>query len=197
MLLCSSLSASLTAGEGLLPNWSFETAAGERPRGWRMFTTPQGLDGDFYVTDGESGRDTHSGRRALQFRFPAGASLSQAVWMCDPRHGGIEASPGSYSCAFWIKSGYLSDGFHAWVSVTGFDRDGQRIDEIARSDYLGAAALPAGSWNQVQFEFELTSDGAVAYLAPAVVFKTSPDGSANAVPADFRILVDDLVLERY
>jgi len=179
-----------------LPNPSFEQPAEGRPKGWRMFPSPEEAAGEFFVSAGQEGSDTHTGACALQFKFPQETSVSQCVWMADPVYGGMAAAPGRYSASFWIKAEDLRTGFHTWVVITGFTAENKRIDELGRSDYLGTKDLPHGEWTRVSFSFDIPEGLPVARLAPSVIFKTSPDSSINLVPQETRILVDDLYIEK-
>lgn len=180
--------------EGLLPNPSFETSADGGPSGFRMSTTPPDTPGDFYITEGSEGDTTHSGRAALQFRFPEGAAIAQAVWTGSPRLGGLKIEPGRYNVSFWIRAEEMLHGFHTWVALTGFASDGRRIMEFARSDYLTSTDLPPSEWKNISFSMEITPELGIDQIAPSVIFKTSPSGSVNQVPPETRILVDDIVL---
>lgn len=179
---------------GLLPNSSFEKSFEGRPKGWRLFTTPPEVKGDYYVTDGKEGEDTHSGRNALQFLFPDGAELAQCVWMADPVHAGIAVEPGRYSCSFWIKSQDLAEEAHVWIAITGYGADNSRTGELARSDYLRNKHLPAGDWTKIRFSFEIP-DG-VSRVGLSVIFKTNPNASINPVTPATRVLVDDIEILR-
>lgn len=195
--LVFALSFSARAQEAAaLPNPSFEKTFEGRPKGWRFFSTPSGVAGEFYVDSAQEGVDSHGGSCALQFKFPSETEISQCVWMADPVHAGMPAGPGRFGASFWIKAEGLVDGFHAWVTITGFDSDNKRLEEIARSDYLQAKDLPEGEWSRVSFSFEIPEGSAVARIAPSVVFKTRPDSSPNTVPPSTRILVDDLEIEK-
>lgn len=181
---------------GLLPNPSFEKSVENRPKGWRVFLTPPEARGVFYVTDGQEGLDAHTGAASLLFSFPEGAEMAQAVWMADPAHGGAEASPGRYICSFWIRAENLASGFHAWVSVVGYGEDGKRIGEVGRSEYLDAKVLEGGSWTQVRFSFDVTSESGTVRVAPSVVLKAQTTGLPAPAPADLRVWIDDLQISK-
>lgn len=180
---------------GLLPNSSFEKSFEGRPKGWRLFSTPPEVKGEFYVTDGKEGQETHTGANALQFRFPDGAELAQCVWMADPVYAGIAVEPGRYSCSFWIKAEELSEGFHVWIAVTGYGPDNTRTGEIGRSDYLRGKDLPSGDWTKIRFSFEIPPDG-VSRIGLSTIFKTNPNSSINPVTPATRILVDDIEIAK-
>lgn len=184
------------AADGILPNPSFEKSVEDRPRGWRVFLTPDEARGVFYTSSGEEGKDTRTGTAALLFSFPDGADLAQAVWMADPVYGGAEVGPGRYVGTFWIRSESLPNGFHAWVSVVGYGADGKRIGEIGRSEYLDAKTIEERNWTQARFSFEVTSESGVARLAPSVVLKGQPNGGPAPAPADLRVWVDDLQISK-
>lgn len=177
--------------DGILPNPSFEKSIENRPKGWRVFLTPEEAKGIFYTSAGQEGKDTHTGSAALLFSFPDGADLAQAVWMADPVHGGGEANSGRYAGTFWIRVENLPEGFHAWVSVVGYGADGNRIGEVGRSEYLDAKSL-SETWTQARFSFEVAPESGVVRLAPSVVLKAQPSGEPAPTPPDLGVWVDDL-----
>lgn len=194
LLAATSLASADTPG--ILPNPSFEKSLENRPKGWRVFLTPDEAKGVFYVADGQEGTTTHTGAAALVFSFPENPDVAQAVWMADPTHGGAEVSPGAYSCAFWVRAENLPPGFHVWVSVVGYDADGKRVGEIGRSEYLNSGHLEDSAWTQIRFSFDVTAESGVARVAPSVVLKTQPSGAPTPAPADLGVWVDDLQITR-
>ncbi len=200
-LLCSACLAvslsPLAAEDGLLPNPSFEQVSEGRPTGFRNFLSPaEAPPGDNFVQDGMEGEMTHTGRRALQFYFPDGAEITQSVWMADPRLGGCRAEPGRYTCSFWAKAENMVEGLHLWVTLTGYGADNAKTGEVARSEYLRRPDLPEGEWKQFSFTFDVPVQDGVASLAPSIIFKTHPDARIHPVPADTRILVDDVQIAK-
>lgn len=188
--------ARIAAADGILPNPSFEKSVEDRPKGWRVFLTPEEVRGTFYVASGQEGKDTRTGAAALLFSFPDGADLAQGAWMADPAHGGGDASPGGYFCSFWIRAENLPEGFHAWVSIVGYDLEGKRIGEVARSEYLSGKNLTGDSWTQIRFSFDVAEESKITRLAPSVILKAQPSGDPASAPADLRVWVDDLQITK-
>ncbi len=198
-LIAIFLAASVHAeNSGLLPNSSFEEINLEgHPKGWRFFASPKDAVADVpCVTDGKAGKDTHEGLAALQFSFPQGTELVQALWAADPNAGGISVEPGRYSCSFWIKAEDLADEFHIWMQISGYGADKLLLKEVARSGYLKARDFPDGDWSRINFSFEILPDDGIVRIAPSVIFKTSPKSVLTAVPPTTRILVDDVEITK-
>jgi len=179
---------------GLLPNASFEINAEGRPTGWRIFHNPENAKGDFFISAGNEGEDTHTGAAALQFRFAEGTDLLQSVWMADPNYGGMAVESGTYSCTFWIKASNLLEGFHTWVSIVGYDANKERTGELGRSSYLGKQDLTNATWTPDRFTFNVPEG--VTRIGLSVVFKTHPNASMNPVPPTTQILIDDILIEK-
>ncbi len=183
----------LAAEDGLLPNPSFEQVSEGRPTGFRNFLSPpEAPSGDNFVLDGMEGDMTHTGQRALQFHFPDGAEIIQSAWIADPRLGVCQLEPGSYVCSFWVKAENMIEGFHVWVTLTELGADNKKAGEIGRSDYVRRSDLLSTDWTQFSFTFQVPDQDGAASVAPSVIFKTSPEAQIRLVPADTRILVDDL-----
>jgi hypothetical protein len=197
-LIAMFLTASVHAEDsGLLPNSSLEEIAEGRPKGWRLFTLPEeAAVGVQCVMDGKEGEGTHSGLVALQFAFPEEVELSQAVWSAAPNVAGMAIEPGEYNCSFWIKATEMSEGFHVWLRIVGFDSNQQPGTDIARSDFLRAKDFPDDSWVRISFPFEVPADSTAARIVPNIVFKTSSRGDLNPVPPTTRILVDDIEITK-
>lgn len=193
LLLPLLAAAALAQDEGLLPNPSFESTDGERPTGFRIYTTPANTPGEFYIQDGAEGETTHSGKHAIQFYFPEGADIAQVVWTGQPRTGGTPIQPGRYNVKFWIKATELPKGFHVWLVLTGFASDGSRVGEIARSKYLFDKDLTQ-EWQAVEFPFEITPEQNVTTVAASVVFKADPKNTVQNVTPNTRVMVDDIIL---
>lgn len=193
LVIFTALITSVSAQDtGVLPNSSFEVASEGRPKGWRMFTTPPEVNGDSFIVTQDEGTLTRTGFSAIQFHFPDGADLAQAVWMADPIYAGAVVEPGNYTCSFWIRAEDMQEHFHTWVSIVGYSAENARIDEIARSNYLQDKELGHGEWTQVRFDFDIPEDGSIARIAPSVILKTHPDHSVNPVPPGTRVIIDDL-----
>jgi hypothetical protein len=188
--------AQLASADGILPNPSFETTTANRPKGWRVFLSPDTAKGEFFLQSGQEGTDTHTGAAALLFSFPEETDVAQAMWMADPTYGGGEATPGRYVGTFWTRAENLPPGFHLWVSVVGYGANGQRISEAGRSEYLTAKQLEGDTWTQIRFSFDVPSDSGITRLAPSVVLKAQPSGAAAPAPTDLRVWVDDLQITR-
>lgn len=194
---CACFIAQAAEQPGLLPNSSFENAPdGNRPVGWAVFTTPDKLPGEFFVNADTAGAAARTGENALEFYFPGGEDVVQAVWMCDPKYAGMPVEPGLYRCTFWIKASGMEPGFHLWVSAVGFSAEGKRSDKVQRSEYLNGKKLPDGEWMESSFYFDIRPEDNIATIAPTIVFKTNPDGKPHPVSPATRILIDDLVIER-
>lgn len=203
LLLAGALSLGFTLPataqeNGLLEDSSVEEGADpNRPKGWYAFVTPKEVEGgQFYVTGGTEGENTHSGASALQFHFPEGADVAQVLWNAHPGHRGIKAEPASYTCTFWVKAEDLQEGFHTWVAIVGYQADHQRVRELGRSVYQTGSTLTAGQWTKVSFTFVVPDDKQLATFTPSVVFKSDPESVATHVPPTTRVLVDDIVITK-
>ncbi|MGE9289444.1 MAG: hypothetical protein ACQKBT_00555, partial [Puniceicoccales bacterium] len=108
--------------------------------------------------------------------------------------GGFPVEPGLYAATFWIKAIDLQPGNHLWVSAVGYDKNGKRSKKVQRSDYLNNRNLPDDEWVECEFFFDIREQDNISQIAPVVVFKTSPSGQAQPVPATTRILIDDLII---
>ena len=195
--LGAALIAQADEQQGLLPNGSFEDSPdGSRPMGWHAFTTPDKVTGEFYLGPDAEGEAAHSGEHALQFYFPVGADLVQCAWMSDPDYVGMPVESGLYRCTFWVKATGLQPGFHLWLSAVGYDAQGTRSEKSQRSEYLNMNNLKNGEWVQSTFYFDVRPQDGITRVAMVAVFKTNPDGAAHPVPADMRILIDDIVVEK-
>lgn len=197
LLLVATSGTGFPAEENLMPNPSFETLVEERPRGWRTFVSPkEESTGEFLLIHDVDSDSVRSGVNALQFYFPQGADISQAVWMADPNHAGIDVEAGTFRAEFWIRARGMENAQHFWLSIVGFGPDGTRLGEIARSDYLRQDRLPENEWEQISFSFPIEPDSGVARIAPAFVFKTHPDATVNHVAGTTRLFVDDLSITK-
>lgn len=198
LLLASLTTAQAEGPDGILANPSFEDTAkaGDRPKGWQVFTTPSDVKGAFFISDGQEGEETHTGAAALLFSFPDAPAVAQALWMALPKYGGAEISSGDYTCSFWIRGKNIPPGFHTWVSLVGYNGEGERVDELARSDYIDVDRFNGSEWTQVSFPFTIPADSPVVLVAPSVIFKSQPSGDPFPVPGDLRVMVDDLQIQK-